>query len=72
MKKIKLSITGMHCASCASNTERSLQKLSGVKSVSVSALTNKAFVEAEDDAPVEEMKKAISKIGYKVLDIEEE
>ncbi|MBS3081350.1 heavy-metal-associated domain-containing protein, partial [Candidatus Pacearchaeota archaeon] len=27
MKKIKLTIEGMHCASCAGNIERSLKKV---------------------------------------------
>ncbi|HLC54241.1 MAG TPA: heavy metal-associated domain-containing protein [Candidatus Nanoarchaeia archaeon] len=70
MKKIKLSISGMHCASCASNVERSLSKVSGVKSCSVSAVTNKAFVEAEDNVSPDEMQKAVAKVGYKVVKFE--
>lgn len=71
MKKVKLSISGMHCASCASNIERNLKKISGVKEVTVSIITNKAFVEVEEKVSDEEMKKAISKVGYKVTEIEE-
>jgi copper chaperone CopZ len=71
MKKIKMTISGMHCGSCAGNIERSLKKVSGVKEVSVSAVTNKAFVEVEDDSSEEEMKKAISKAGYKVVEFVE-
>ena len=70
MRKLKISISGMHCASCASNVERSLSKVSGVKSCSVSAVTNKAFVEAEDNVSSEEMQKAVAKVGYKVVKIE--
>ncbi|HLC78239.1 MAG TPA: cation transporter, partial [Candidatus Nanoarchaeia archaeon] len=36
MKKLKLTIEGMHCASCATNIEKSLKKVPGVKEVSVS------------------------------------
>lgn len=72
MKKIKLSISGMHCGSCAGNIERSLRKVSGVKEVSVSAVTNKAFVDVEDSVNEEDMKKAVAKVGYKVVDIEED
>ena len=72
MKKIKLYISGMHCASCASNIERGLKKVKGVKEVSVSAITNKAFVSIEDSVKEEDMKKAVAKVGYKVVDIEED
>ncbi|MBS3099486.1 heavy-metal-associated domain-containing protein [Candidatus Pacearchaeota archaeon] len=72
MKKIKLTIQGMHCASCASNIERSLKKVSGVKEVTVSAVTNKAFVEVDEKTSEEEMKKAVSRAGYKIVGVEEE
>jgi P-type Cu+ transporter len=70
MKKIKLTIEGMHCASCASNVERILKKVKGVKEVNVSLMTNKCFIE-EEGASREEIKKAVGKVGYKVVDIEE-
>jgi len=70
MKKVRLSISGMHCASCASNIERSLKKVKGVSEVSVSAVTNKAFIECDENVSVEEMKKAVDKAGYKVVSIE--
>ncbi len=70
MKKVKISIQGMHCASCASNIERSLRKVSGVKECTVSAVTNKAFVECEDKTSEEEMRKAVAKVGYKVVSVD--
>ena len=70
MKKIKLTIQGMHCGSCAGNIERSLRKVPGVKSCSVSMMTNKGIVEAEDKVSDEELKKAVSRAGYKVVSIE--
>ncbi len=72
MKKVKLSISGMHCASCASNIERALKKVSGIKEVSVSVVTNKAFASIEDKVSEEEMKKAVAKAGYKLVNIEEQ
>ncbi len=72
MKKLKLMISGMHCASCASNIERSLKKVQGVKSVSVSLMTNKGFVEAEDSVSDDELKKAVSRTGYKLINVEKE
>ncbi len=70
MKKIKMTISGMHCGSCAGNIERSLKKVDGVKTASVSMMTNKGIVETEDKVSDEELKKAVSRAGYKVVTIE--
>lgn len=70
MKKIKLTIQGMHCASCASNIERSLKKVPGVQSCSVSLMLNKGTVEAEDSVSDEDLKKAVARAGYKVANVE--
>ena len=72
MRKIKLTISGMHCGSCAGNIERSIKKVSGVKSVSVRMMTNSGVVEAEDSVSDEDLKKAVSRAGYKVLKMEKE
>jgi len=71
MKK-KITISGMHCASCASNVERSLKKVSGIKSVSVSLLTKKGFIESDKEISDEDIRKAVSRTGYKVEAIEKE
>jgi len=70
MKKIKLTIEGMHCASCGSNIEKVVGKIRGVNSISVSLMTNKAIIEAEDSVNMEEIKKSISRIGYKIINVE--
>lgn len=70
MKKLKLAIDGMHCASCASNIERSLKKVPGVKEANVSLMLKKGTIEAEDNVSDEELKKAVARAGYKVLKIE--
>jgi len=70
MKKIKLTIEGMHCASCASNIERAVKKIKGVLSVSVSVMTKKAIIESEDNVNTEEIKKVILSIGYKIINIQ--
>ena len=70
MKKFKLTISGMHCASCAGNVERSLRKIHGVKNVSVSLITNKSIVDVEDSVSEEELKKAVARTGYKVVNVE--
>ena len=70
MKKIKLSISGMHCGSCAGNIERSVGKVAGVKSVSVRIMNNTGVIECEDNVSEEDLKKAVAKAGYKVMKIE--
>ena len=70
MKKIKITIEGMHCASCASNVERSLRKVSGIKEISVSLMLKKGIVEADDSVSEDEIKKAVSKAGYKISKVE--
>ncbi|MBI3622712.1 heavy-metal-associated domain-containing protein [Candidatus Pacearchaeota archaeon] len=70
MMKIKINIEGMHCASCATNIERSLKKVSGVSEVNVSVIGKKAFVEVNEKVPEEELKKAVARAGYKTLSIE--
>ena len=70
MKKIKLTLDGMHCASCASNVEKSLKTVTGVKTVSVALMLKKAIIEAEDSVSEEDLKKAVAKVGYKVVKVE--
>ncbi len=72
MKKLKLTIAGMHCASCASNIERRLKKVSGVQEASINLIMKKGIVKAEDSVADEELKKAVASIGYKILQIEKE
>ncbi|MDP3966412.1 MAG: heavy metal-associated domain-containing protein [archaeon] len=71
MKK-KITVEGMHCASCATNIERSLKKIPGVKSASVSMMTRKAIVEMDENSKIsdEDLNKAVSRAGYKAISIE--
>ena len=70
MKKLKLIIEGMHCASCASNIEKSLKNTRGVKSASIILMLKKGTVEVEDFVSEEDLKKAVARAGYKVTKIE--
>lgn len=69
MKKYKITIGGMHCASCAGNVENSVRKVTGVKNVTVSAVTSTAFVECDENTNMKEIEKAIAKPGYKALKV---
>ena len=71
--KYKISIAGMHCSSCASNIERSLRKIDGVKEASVSLMTNKGIINCDKKIDEEDVKKAVSRAGgYKAVKIEED
>ena len=62
----------MHCSSCASNIERSLSKVTGVKKANVSLLLKKATVECENSVKEEDLKHAVKRAGYEVKSIEYE
>jgi len=70
MKKAKVTIKGMHCASCASNIERSLKKTPGVKNAVVSLLFKKATVECEDFVSQEDLEAAVKRTGYEAKSTE--
>ena len=70
MKKVKLTISGMHCASCAGNAESALKKVKGVEEVSVSAMTHKGILQVEDSVKEDDLIAAIDKVGYKVEKVE--
>ena len=72
MKKYKITISGMHCASCASNLEKSLKKVVGVKNATVSIMLKKGTVECEDSVLEDEIKKAVKRAGYEISNMEKE
>ena len=70
MKKIKINVEGMHCASCANILEKSLSKIKGIKEININVIMGKAFLEAEDSVTEEEIRKAIKNPGYIPKEIE--
>ena len=62
----------MHCASCASNVEKSLKKVPGVKNANVSLMLKKGTAECEDSVSEDEIKKAVVRTRYKISNIEKE
>jgi Cu+-exporting ATPase len=48
MKEAKITITGMHCASCAAIINKKLSGLAGVKEANVNFSTEKAFVSYDE------------------------
>lgn len=65
-QQLKFKISGMHCASCASNSTRMLNKVKGVSSVEVSYATEEANVTYDPQTTkTNDLKKAVESLGYK-------
>ncbi len=58
----KYNVTGMSCAACVARVEKAVNKVPGVKSCSVSLLTNSMGVEG--NAKTEDIIKAVTNAGY--------
>jgi Cu+-exporting ATPase len=65
-KKITVPVEGMTCASCAARVEKAIAKAEGVKSVSVNLATEKATVELEPKADIDQIVKRVEDAGYKI------
>lgn len=65
-KNISLSLSGMHCASCALIIERSLKKVAGVESAHVNFAAEKALVNFDERvATASDLLAAVKSAGYK-------
>ena len=72
-EKASMAITGMHCAACASNIEKSLRKLHGVSKAAVNFATEKAYVEYDSAAATpDDLERAVADAGYGVLKEQEQ
>ena len=59
MKK-KFKLIDLDCANCAAKMEEGIKKISGVKDASVSFMTQKLVLEADDDRFDEIMKEVVA------------
>lgn len=67
-KKAKIKISGMTCASCALNVEKSLRNITGVKEAQVNLSTEEAVVDYDpSQTKLEDMEKAVEEAGYNVI-----
>jgi len=64
-----MEIQGMHCASCASNVEKSLSKTQGVKNARVNMIAKKGYADIEDSVSEEDLRKAVRRAGYNIAKI---
>lgn len=67
-KKAEIKISGMSCASCAINVEKSLKGLEGVEEAQVNIGTEKATVEYNPEKlGLAELENAVEEAGYSVI-----
>ncbi|MFH0956232.1 MAG: heavy metal translocating P-type ATPase [Candidatus Aenigmatarchaeota archaeon] len=66
MKKARLSLSGMHCASCAASIEKALRKTEGVKEAGVNFASEEASVSFDEKVTSEaKLIAAVEKVGFK-------
>ena len=67
-KKAEIKVSGMGCASCALNIEKTLNEVEGVDEANVNFGTERATVKYDPDrVKLSELEKAIKDVGYGVL-----
>jgi P-type Cu+ transporter len=71
-RKVALSLSGMHCSSCATLIERGLKKVPGVSQANVNFAAEKASVVFDENAAsLNDLTAAVQKTGYKATVLEE-
>lgn len=64
-QRVQLSLSGMHCSSCAGLIERGLKKVPGVKEANVNFAAEKASVLLDESvSPKQKLIEAVKKTGY--------
>ena len=64
-ESIRLDISGMTCASCASRIETALQAVSGVQHASVNLVTERATIQIIKGLPIATLIEVIQQAGYR-------
>jgi len=67
MEKIKLKIEGMTCQGCVKSVTRVLERM-GAKDIVVSLEKGEAEFNLENKEKIEDIKKEIEILGYKVME----
>lgn len=64
-QRVSLSLSGMHCASCAGLIEKSIKKVNGVQKASVNFAAEKAIIDYDQSlANTDQLVAAVKKAGY--------
>jgi len=67
MRKIKLPIIGMHCASCVATIEKAIKRMEGVENAQVNLSAEAAYVEYDEEkVPLKDIIEKIREVGYNV------
>ena len=67
MRRVILSIRGLHCSDCVSHVARSLQATAGVRGVDIDVMSRSACVEHDEGAcNVNDLISAVSQVGLQV------
>ncbi|HCU71174.1 MAG TPA: heavy metal translocating P-type ATPase [Candidatus Moranbacteria bacterium] len=70
-KRTSLSLSGMHCASCAGLIERAIKKVKGVQQANVNFAAEKVMVTYDESmASVGNIVNAVSRAGYKAQEVD--
>ena len=64
LKKVKLNISGMHCASCEVTIERKFKTINGVEKVNVNYVTSKAELLCHQYPNIDALKASVKDDGY--------
>ncbi len=65
MKELKFTVTGMTCAACQANVEKTAKRIEGVSNAQVNLLTEELTVYADEENKLEEkIIEAVNSIGY--------
>lgn len=65
--KTTFHVSGMHCASCAYNVGKSLEKLEGVKSAHVNYANEQATVEHDGSITNDKLAETVKNVGYSAI-----
>lgn len=70
-RKVNLSLSGMHCASCAGIIEKSLKKVPGVTQANVNFAAEKALVSfSASQTKTSDLIAAVKKAGYEATEVD--
>jgi len=65
MKKVKFDIQGMTCSSCSAHVEKAVNKIDGIKKVTVNLLSNNMIVEYDEKISTNnDIVRAVENAGY--------
>ena len=69
IQKTILTISGMHCASCAANIENALKQEAGIKSANINFASEKLYLEFDPiEISIARIQKIIEKSGYGAIE----